>query len=197
MKYSKPVRSQFGYHIIQLIERRGDAVHTRHILFPITVSDANNDSAIALLNRIRAKALAGENFGVLARKYSEDNDTKDVGGDLGRISVDQLDPLYGEFVKSSKAGDISKPRKIASSATNTHNRIILVRKSSHAEDTINLHRLSTVRLSSRRKSGNCILNSKRIIEEWVGSDEKDNLLGKRNCNSIKIFLYSNHRFGTS
>jgi peptidyl-prolyl cis-trans isomerase SurA len=103
---SKPVKTQFGYHIIQLVERRGDAVRTRHILFPLQMSQANDDSAVALLGRLRAAALKGENFGVLARKYSEDNDTKDVGGDLGRVAADQLDPAFADFVKAAKAGEI-------------------------------------------------------------------------------------------
>lgn len=109
---SKPVKTQFGYHIIQLVERKGDAVRTRHILFPIEMSQTNDDSAIAQLKRIRTSALSGESFGFLARKYSEDNDTKDIGGDLGRISADQLDPSYEEFVKAAKAGEISEPRKL-------------------------------------------------------------------------------------
>ncbi len=110
---SRPVRSQFGYHIIQMLERRGDAIHTRHILFPIQMSQANDDSVIAQLNRIRSRAAAGENFGMLARKYSEDPDTKDVGGDLGRIAQDQLvGASYEEFVKNAKPGDISEPMKL-------------------------------------------------------------------------------------
>lgn len=109
---SKPVKTQFGYHIIQLVERRGDAVRTRHILFPVQVSQTNDDSTIAQLNRIRKQALSGESFGVLARKYSEDADTKDIGGDLGRVAIDQLDPSFEDFVKSAKKGDISEPRKL-------------------------------------------------------------------------------------
>lgn len=109
---SKPVKTQFGYHIIQLMERRGDAVRTRHILFPISMSQENDDSAVAQLGRLRSEALSGKPFGVLARNFSEDNDTKDIGGDLGRVASDQLDPAYADFVKNAKAGDISEPRKL-------------------------------------------------------------------------------------
>lgn len=109
---SKPVKTQFGYHIIQLVERRGDAVRTRHILFPLQMSQANDDTAIAQLGRIRDSVMKGGNFGVMARLYSEDNDTKDIGGDLGRVAADQLDPAFADFVKGSKAGDISEPRKL-------------------------------------------------------------------------------------
>jgi peptidyl-prolyl cis-trans isomerase SurA len=135
---SKPVRTQFGYHIIQLVERRGDAVRTRHILFPIEVSGANDDSAIVKLKQIREQALAGENFGVLARKYSEDNDTKDVGGDLGQIAVDQLvGANYEEFVKNAKAGDISEPMKLTTG--NKYGFHIVQVRSVRAEHAININ----------------------------------------------------------
>jgi peptidyl-prolyl cis-trans isomerase SurA len=111
-EFSKPIKTQYGYHIIQLLERRGESVHPRHILFAIEQSKANDDSTIAELNRIRAKVLAGENFGTLARKYSEDLDTKDVGGDLGKIPVDQIEAPFMEQLKPLKAGDISEPGKV-------------------------------------------------------------------------------------
>ncbi|HAP35393.1 MAG TPA: parvulin peptidyl-prolyl isomerase [Bacteroidetes bacterium] len=133
---SKPVKTQFGYHIIQLVERRGDAVRTRHILFPVQVSQTNDDSTIAQLNRVRQQALLGENFGVLARKYSEDNDTKDIGGDLGKVAIDQLDPAYEDFVKSAKTGDISEPRKLT--VQNKYGYHIIFVRSITEEHMINL-----------------------------------------------------------
>ena len=66
---SRPIKTSYGYHIIQLIERRGESVHTRHILFSIQQSTADDDSTIAELNRLRERTLAGENFAVLAGKY--------------------------------------------------------------------------------------------------------------------------------
>ncbi len=133
---SKPVKTQFGYHLIQLVERRGDAVRTRHILFPVQVSPVNDDSTIAQLKRIREQALKGESFGVLARKYSEDNDSKDIGGDLGRVALDQLDPLFEDFVKSAKKGDISEPRKLT--VQNKYGYHIIVVRSITEEHAINL-----------------------------------------------------------
>jgi len=133
---SKPVKTQFGYHIIQLVERRGDAVRARHILFPIQVSQSNDDSTIVLLNRVRDLALKGESFGVLARKYSEDNDTKDIGGDLGRVAIDQLDPAYVDFVKSAKERDISEPRKLT--VQNKYGYHIIFVRSITNEHSINL-----------------------------------------------------------
>ena len=134
---SKPVKTQFGYHIIQLVDRRGDAVRTRHILFPLEMSQANDDSTIAQLKRIRTAAINGESFGVLARKFSEDNDTKDIGGDLGKVAVDQLDPAYEEFVKGAKTGDISDPRKLT--VQNKYGYHIVFVRSISAEHMINLN----------------------------------------------------------
>jgi parvulin-like peptidyl-prolyl isomerase len=118
------------------MERRGDAVRTRHILFPIATSQANDDSAMARLSRIRAEALAGEPFGVLARKYSEDTDSKDVGGELGRVAIDQLEPSYEDFVKNAKPGDISEPRKIT--VENRYGYHIILVRSVTPEHVINL-----------------------------------------------------------
>jgi peptidyl-prolyl cis-trans isomerase SurA len=109
---SKPVKTQFGYHIIQLLERRGESVHPQHILFAIEQSKANDDSTIVELQRLRGRILAGENFGVLARKYSEDNDTKDIGGDLGKIPIDQIEQSFLDLLKPMKAGEISEPAKV-------------------------------------------------------------------------------------
>ena len=109
---SQPVRTSYGYHIIQLVERRGESVHTRHILFTIQQSTADDDSTVAQLERLRSRALAGENFAALARQYSEDQETKDIGGDLGKVGVDQLEPTFLEVLKGMKAGEISEPVKV-------------------------------------------------------------------------------------
>ncbi|HTR80409.1 MAG TPA: peptidylprolyl isomerase [Bacteroidota bacterium] len=109
---SEPVRTSYGYHLIQLIERRGESVHTRHILFSIVQSKADDDSTIAELQRLRARALAGENFAALARRYSEDEETKDIGGDLGKIGVDQIEASFLDVLKTMKAGEISEPVKV-------------------------------------------------------------------------------------
>ena len=111
-EYSKPIKTTYGYHIIQLVERRGESVHTRHILFSIVQSKADDDSTIAELNRLRGYVLAGENFTVLAKNYSEDPESKELGGDLGKITVDQIEASFMEVLKPMKAGEISEPSKV-------------------------------------------------------------------------------------
>ncbi len=107
------VKTQFGYHIIQLLQRRGDMVHARHILIRIPVLPADDDSVIDFLDTLRERAMNGASFAVLAREFSEDQDTRDLGGDLGTVSIDQLEPSFKATVDTLKVGEISKPVKVS------------------------------------------------------------------------------------
>jgi peptidyl-prolyl cis-trans isomerase SurA len=106
------VETQFGFHILQLLDRRGDQVHVRHILIQIPHLQADDDSVIVLLDSLRSRAMADESFAKLAREYSQDQDTKDLGGDLGTLTVDQLEPSFLATVNKLKVAEISMPEKI-------------------------------------------------------------------------------------
>jgi peptidyl-prolyl cis-trans isomerase SurA len=106
------VETQFGFHIIQLLDRRGDQVHVRHILIQIPHLQSDDDSVIVLLDSLRARAMAGESFAKLAQEYSQDQDTKELGGDLGTLTIDQLEPSFLATVNKLKVGEISEPEKI-------------------------------------------------------------------------------------
>jgi peptidyl-prolyl cis-trans isomerase SurA len=105
------VESQFGLHLIQLLERRGDAVHARHILLRIPRSDKGDQAAIAKLDSLRLRALAGESFAELARKYSEGKESV-IGGNMGTAEIDQVNKDILPAVEGLKPGDISKPVKV-------------------------------------------------------------------------------------
>lgn len=109
---SPVVKTEFGYHLIQLLERRGESVHARHILIRTERGPASDSAAVARLNVIRDRAMKGESFAELARKNSEDDDTKTVGGDLGTVAVDQLEAEFAPVVKDLKPGEISLPHKV-------------------------------------------------------------------------------------
>jgi peptidyl-prolyl cis-trans isomerase SurA len=105
------VKTQFGFHIIQLIGRRGESVHARHILMKIDKGPASDSAAVDTLRALRERVLKGESCAELASKYSEDEDTKSVGGDLGNLTVDQLQPDFAGQIKDMKAGEISEPQR--------------------------------------------------------------------------------------
>ncbi len=106
------VETTFGLHVIQLLERRGDAVHPRHILLRVERTQASDDSTVAQLNRLRDRIKAGESFAELARKYSEQPETAILGGDLGLMELEQLPKDLYPAVSTMKTGEISEPLKI-------------------------------------------------------------------------------------
>ncbi len=107
------VETQFGYHLIQLLERRGDAVMARHILIRVPRSEASDSIAIALLDSLRDRALAGESFAELAKRYSEDKNTASIGGNLGVVDLEsQVGKDFYPTIVNLKEGEISKPTRI-------------------------------------------------------------------------------------
>lgn len=119
--------TDLGFHIAQLLERRGDAVHVRHILIRVERTKASDDSTIAFLERLRDSALAGASFAELAKRYSERKETSVIGGQLGTFDLDQLDKETRAAVEPLKEGEISHPVRLTE--TNRYGyHIILVKK---------------------------------------------------------------------
>lgn len=118
-KISKIVESEFGYHIIQLIDKRGDKVNVRHILRKPVVSQEDIDKSLARLDSIRADIVEGKfSFEVGATMISDDKDTRNNNGLManvtqnGRTSRFQLQDLPSEVaraVDNLKVGEISAP----------------------------------------------------------------------------------------
>ena len=120
---SEPVESKFGVHIIQLLDKRDDEIRTRHILIPLGSTDAEREMLADTLRKIRARALAGENFGELAAKYSEDEESKYQGGLMAKASTSNLGG-YEWILDSMEVGGISEPRPYAVSPTEAGYHII-------------------------------------------------------------------------
>jgi peptidyl-prolyl cis-trans isomerase SurA len=162
---SRIVKTQFGFHIIQLLGRRGESVHARHILMKIDKGPASDSAAVDTLRVLRQRALTGGSFAELASKYSEDEDTKTIGGDLGTLTADQLQPDFAGQIKDMKAGEISEPlRTVVGSSYGFH--IIWMRKRT-APHTINLQddfkRIQQLALYMKRNKQNA---------EWIDELKK-------------------------
>jgi peptidyl-prolyl cis-trans isomerase SurA len=114
---SQIVETQFGFHIIQAIERRGDRINFRHILIKPQVSSADLNNARLTLDSIANKIRNGEiSFNQAAEKYSDDSDTKFSGGLLmnpntghSKFETDQLDPALFFNIDKLKPGEVSDP----------------------------------------------------------------------------------------
>ncbi len=116
-KVSKIVETEYGFHIIQLIEKRGDRVNTRHILLKPRVSDKDLSDAIVRLDSVRNDILAGKfSFEEATQYVSQDKDTKNSRGVMvndengtTRFEMSQLPQEVARTVNGMNEGEISKP----------------------------------------------------------------------------------------
>lgn len=128
-KVSKIVESEFGYHIIQLIDKRGDKVKVRHILLKPQVSEASIQKSLLRLDSIRTDINAGTfTFEQGATVISDDKDTKNNYGlmsnivDGNRTSKFRMQDLPSEVAKmvdTMKVGEISAPFQMINSRGKT------------------------------------------------------------------------------
>ena len=121
-KVSNIVETEFGYHIIQLIERRGDQGNFRHILLKPKVPQEELDNAIARLDSIQTALVNDEiDFDEAATFISADKDTRNNKGIMvnmsresdyagtPRFEMNELNQDIARQVGEMKQGEISKP----------------------------------------------------------------------------------------
>jgi len=113
---SQPFESSFGFHIMQLIDRRGNEYNSRHILIFATPSKADIDHAQKFLDSLRRKIIKDSiKFEQAAKLFSDDQRTKGYGGyftdaDGGmKVSIKELDPIVYFTIDSMKEGTVSRP----------------------------------------------------------------------------------------
>jgi len=107
------VESPVGFHIIQLIERRGESIHSRHILIKLKSDDEADLKAIEFLTDLRDSIIKNVNtFESFAKKYSDDKETSKFGGQLGTFEKNQLDKSTLDQIYKLKEGDIGYPKRL-------------------------------------------------------------------------------------
>ena len=123
-KISKIVESEFGYHIIQLVDKRGDKVKVRHILLKPKVSAEDLNKALGRLDSIAADIKDGKfTFEAACSYLSEDKDTRNnhglmaytdnqTGKITSRFQMKDLPTEVASVVKTIKVGEISAPFKM-------------------------------------------------------------------------------------
>lgn len=126
-KISKIVETDFGYHIIQLIDKRGDKIKVRHILLKPNVSNEAIETASMQLDSIADEIRAGKfTFEQAASFLSDDKDTRNNNGlmanttESGRTSKFQLRNLPSEIarvVDTLKVGEVSAPFQMINEKT--------------------------------------------------------------------------------
>jgi len=113
---SPVVKTKFGYHIIQMVQRNGDLATIRHILRIPPVTDAEMAQGLSKLDSVRSKIIAGTmDFNGAAFKYGEDEEQKYTGpyimssdGDTYN-RIDELDKDVVAVLTKLKVGEYSQP----------------------------------------------------------------------------------------
>ncbi len=118
-KISKIVESEFGFHIIQLVDKRGDKIKVRHILRKPVVADSAITASLARLDSIAADIREGKfTFEDGASVISDDKDTRmnrglmanrSENGQTSRFQMQDLPPEVAKAVDTLKVGEISQP----------------------------------------------------------------------------------------
>ena len=140
-KVSKIVETEFGYHIIQLIDKRGDKVNARHILLKPVVSDSAINKSTAFLDSIADNIRQGVTPDFLAGRYtgtfnfedaatiiSDDKDTRNnrglmanrsERGQTSRFRLQDLPPEVAKAVDTLQVGQISRAFQMINSQGKT------------------------------------------------------------------------------
>jgi peptidyl-prolyl cis-trans isomerase SurA len=171
---SMPVETDFGFHIIQLLERRGNEYHSRHILMSPTPSPADVNNTMKYMDSIRTLIQRDTiTFQKAAKEFSDDMQTKGNGGFFTdeeggtRMSVDELDPVIFFAIDSMKVGDISKPLTYRTDDGKEAVRILLYKSRSAP------HEASLLADWNRIQSATLNQKKNKVLEKWFNKAKQD------------------------
>lgn len=177
-KVSRIVETQFGFHIIQLIEKRGDRINCRHILLRPHISATEKNKAMLRLDSI-ADAIRNDkvSFKNATRLYSQDKDTRNNGGLLinpytgtSRFQMEQLPQEIGKLVYNMNVGEISEPFTMVDTRENRNREICAIvrvkskTKAHPASVTEDFIQLKDIVLQHKKE---------KIIEDWIREKQQE------------------------
>lgn len=156
------VETQFGYHIIKLIDKKGDGFTTQHILVKFPTFESSDLETIKFLTDLKGKIQSGQiTFEDAAKEYSKDESTKLKGGYIGPIGTEQLDSAVIERINSVSIGGITDPVRITTNGTDFGYEIIkVISKTPEHELTIEGDYEKIKRLADQYKEG-------KELDKWI------------------------------
>ena len=103
------VQTSLGYHIIKLEEKKEEEIHVRHILIKITPSQVDSAKILSLADTLYQKLKSGADFVLLVKDYSQDDESKKKGGEIGWFPLAQLPEELKEKITQTEIGQITSP----------------------------------------------------------------------------------------
>lgn len=190
-KISKIVETDFGYHIIQLIDKRGDKIKVRHILLKPNVSNEAIETASMQLDSIADEIRAGKfTFEQAASFLSDDKDTRNNNGlmanttESGRTSKFQLRNLPSEIarvVDTLKVGEVSAPFQMINEKNGK-----LVCVVAKLKSRVEMHRAMITEDFQTMKNIVLAKRKEEFIKDWIKDKIKNTYIRindrYKNCN---------------
>lgn len=191
-KVSKIVETEFGYHIIQLIEKRGDRINVRHILLQPKVSDKDLTEAMTRLDSLRTDIVDNKKFTFedAVAYISQDKDTRNNKGTMvneetgtTRFEMSQLPQEVAKQVAKLQPGELSKAFIMKDSKLN-RDVVTIVRLTNRIEG----HRANLADDYQQIKDMYEASEKSRILSDWIDKKINDTYTrveeGWRNCDFV-------------
>ncbi len=186
-QYSPVFETQFGYHFLQVVERRGEQVHTRHILITpkptaesLVRAKAKADSVYNILLKAKAGLTSTDYFATAASYYSDDKDTKFNGGIIlnaentqtrtSLIPAERLNPQIALVIDTMKVGQISSPVLYTDETGKQSYRIYLLKSVTDA------HRANLEQDFPKLKTAAHEDKLNRAVSEWFEKKRKQTFI---------------------
>ena len=107
---TEPIKTQYGYHLIEVLERTGEKVLSRHILIRTETTDLDKKKTYDIINNIKNDINNFEDFSNAALNFSDDKTSNTNKGFLGMIDIDYYQvPELKQEIKNIKTKTVSNP----------------------------------------------------------------------------------------
>jgi len=107
-EFSNAVETKFGYHVIKLNEKKGNQIDVSHILCVLEATELDVKSNVELMESVLEQLDDGGDFGELAAKYSEDDESAVNNGILGEFTNETMPYEYSEELAKIETGNYSR-----------------------------------------------------------------------------------------
>ncbi|TCS90193.1 periplasmic chaperone for outer membrane proteins SurA [Anseongella ginsenosidimutans] len=204
---SQIIETEYGFHLIQGIERRGEQIHVRHILIKPEYSKVELDSARKLLAEVREKILVDTlSFAAAAVEYSDDELTRGNGGifapqgrqGFNMIPLDKINEYTGDagifnIIDTMEVGQISKPLVYVNQQTGEQGYRIVYYKSRSEP-----HRASLETDYPRLRNAALAVKQEEVVEEWFKDKITEQYVrideSYQSCESLQHWLRASAQF---
>ncbi|MBZ0204354.1 MAG: peptidylprolyl isomerase [Ignavibacteria bacterium] len=160
------VETEYGYHLIKLIDKSGDFITAQHILVKFPRLDAADFSEINFLKELKTKIQSGQmTFQQAAVLNSQDPKNTTDSGYVGKIAINSLDSLEIMAIKDLNKGDISEPVKVGNDSYYGYYVYMLKERIPEHQATIENDYLLLQAYAQKYKE-------QKLLEEWLNELKK-------------------------